>query len=161
GGGATAQLKAALSRGAVATFDFPGQPFTARTLVALIRLHVVLQLAGRIQMVRLVDATIEHMDTPLRRPLLDASTCCNVVSVQLQLPKADHQQPFKGTQLALLEDRTGPVRAHGKLLAHACGVGHTGEALQSVVASFARLDRSAATAWTRDASGPAHLSQVI
>src|SRR6266852_3821201 len=37
----------------------------------------------------------------------------------------------------------------------------TVEALQSVVASFARLDRIASTAWTRDAIGPAQLSQVI
>src|SRR6266849_10797155 len=45
--------------------------------------------------------------------------------------------------------------------AAAMGAGHTVEALQSVVAPFARLDRIAATAWTRDAIGPAQLSQVI
>ena len=38
---------------------------------------------------------------------------------------------------------------------------HTVEALQSVVASFARLDRIAPAAWTLDAIGPAYLSQVI
>jgi hypothetical protein len=38
---------------------------------------------------------------------------------------------------------------------------HTGEALQSVVAPFARLHRIASTAWTRDAIGPASLSQII
>src|SRR5215831_1765883 len=161
GGSSTAQLKPALSRFTFVVFDFPGQPFTARTLVALIRLHLVLQLAGRIQMVRLVDATIEQIDTPLRRPLLDASSCSNGCSVQLQLPQAHHQQPFNRAQLALFEDRAGPVREHGKLLAQARGAGHTVEALQSVVASFARLDRIAATAWTRDASGPVYLSQVI
>src|SRR5439155_18259750 len=130
---------------------------TARTLVALIRFHLVLQLAGRIQMVRLVDTTIEQIDTPLRRPLLDVSSCSNVGGVQLQLPQAHHQQPFEGTQLALFEDRAGPVREHGKLLTQARGAGHTVEALQSVVAPFARLDRSAATAWTRDTIGPAQL----
>src|SRR5215470_7249049 len=43
GGGATAQLKPALSGCAVLTFDLTGQPFAARTLVALIRFHLVLQ----------------------------------------------------------------------------------------------------------------------
>jgi hypothetical protein len=38
---------------------------------------------------------------------------------------------------------------------------HTVEALQSVVAPFARLDRIASTARTRNAIGPAQLSQVI
>jgi hypothetical protein len=104
GGSATAQLKPALSRFTLAAFDFPGQPFTARTLVALIRFHLVLQLAGRIQMVCLVDATIEQIDTPLRRPLLDVSRCSNVCGVQLQLPQAHHQQPFAWTQLAFFED---------------------------------------------------------
>src|SRR5262249_17989395 len=80
---------------------------------------------------------------------------------QLQLPHAHHQQPFEGTQLALFEDRAGPVRAHGTLLAQAYSAGHTAAALQSVVAPFARLDGIAATAWTRDTIGPAHLSQVI
>jgi hypothetical protein len=61
GGGATAQLQPALSGCAVVTFDFTRQPFAARTLVALIRFHVVLQLAGRVQMVRLVDAPIQQM----------------------------------------------------------------------------------------------------
>src|SRR5207249_11388259 len=79
----------------------------------------------------------------------------------LQLPQANHQQPFAGTPLALFEDRTGPVREHGKRLAQAHSAGHTVEALQSVVAPFARLDRIAATAWTRDAIGPAQWSQVI
>jgi hypothetical protein len=37
----------------------------------------------------------------------------------------------------------------------------TVEALQTVGAPFARLDRIASTAWTLDAVGPAQLSQVI
>src|SRR5262245_22448278 len=112
-------------------------------------------------MVRLVDATIQQIDTPLRCPLLDISSGGNFGGVQLQLPQADHQQPFEGTQLAFLEDRTGPVREHGTLLAQARGTMPTVEALQSVVAPFARLDCLASTAWTRAAVGPAHLSQVI
>src|SRR4030095_7975027 len=79
----------------------------------------------------------------------------------LRLPQAHHKQPFEETQLTLLKDRTGPVREHGKLLAQARGTVHTVEALQSVVAPFARLYRIATTAWTRDAIGPAQLSQVI
>src|SRR5712691_2579104 len=59
GGGATAQLNPSLSRCAFVAFDFTGQPFAARTLVAFIRFHLVLQLAGRIQMVRLVETTIQ------------------------------------------------------------------------------------------------------
>src|SRR5215813_5200307 len=98
-------------------------------------------------MVRLVDATIEQVDTPLRCPLLDVSSGGNFGGVQLQLPQADHEQPFEGTQLALLKDRTGPVREHGKLLAQAHNTVHTVEALQSVVAPFARLDLIAAAAW--------------
>src|SRR5438094_9586552 len=101
------------------------------------------------------------MDPPLRGPLLDSSGGSNFGSVQLQLPQAHHQQPFERTPLAFLEDRTGPVREHGTLLAQARGAGPTVEALQAVVAPCAWLDRSAATAWTRDAIGPAHLSQVI
>src|SRR5438128_8671620 len=101
------------------------------------------------------------MDTPLRGPLLDVSSGGNVCSVERQLPQAHYQQPFAGTQLALFEDRTGPVREHGKLLAQAHSTVHTVEALQSVVAPFAWLDRIASTAWTCDAIGPAHLSQVI
>src|SRR4029434_4170650 len=124
-----------------------------------IRFHLMLQLACRIQMARLVDTTIEQIDTPLRGPLLDISSGSNFSGVQLQLPQAHHQQPFKGPQLALLKDRTGPIREHGKLLAQAHSAGYTVEALQSVVAPFARLNRIAATAWTRDASGPAQLSQ--
>ena len=58
-GGATAQLNPAWPGGAVAPLDFTGQPFAARTLVAFIRFHLVRQLAGRGQMVRLVDATIQ------------------------------------------------------------------------------------------------------
>src|SRR6267142_2690643 len=61
----------------------------------------------------------------------------------------------------LLPSSTSPVREHGKLLAQARGTVHTVEALQSVVAPFARLDRIASTAWTLDAIGPAQLSQVI
>src|SRR2546422_6872617 len=83
--------------------------------------YVVLQLAGRIQMVRLVDAAIQQIDTPLRCPLLDVSGGGNFGGVQLQLPQADHHQPFEGTQLALLKDRTGPVREPGQLLAQARG----------------------------------------
>src|SRR5712692_750802 len=161
GGGATAQLNPALSGCAVVAFDFTGQPFTARTLVALVSLHLVLQLAGRIQMVRLVDATIQQIDTTLRCPLLDISSGGNFCGVQLPWPQADPQQPFEGPQLALLEDRSSPVREHGKLLAQARSAVHTIEALQSVVAPFARLDRIASTAWTLDAIGPAQLSQVI
>jgi hypothetical protein len=73
------------------TFDLTGQPFAARTLVALIRFHLVLQWAGRIQMVRLVDATIEQVDTPLCGPLLEISSGGNVGGVQLQLPQAHDQ----------------------------------------------------------------------
>jgi len=39
-------------------------------------------------MVDLVNATIEQIDTPLRRPLLDVSSGSNVGGVQLQLPQA-------------------------------------------------------------------------
>src|SRR6516162_7835713 len=42
GGGATAKLQPAVSRCAVVTFDFTRQPFAARTLVALVSLHLVL-----------------------------------------------------------------------------------------------------------------------
>src|SRR5437867_132145 len=111
-------------------------------------------------MVRLIDATIQHIATPRRCPLLDVRGGGNVCGVQLQVPQANHEQPFDGTQLALLEDRTGPVREHGKLLAQAHSAVHTVEALQSVVAPFARLHRIASTAWTRDAIGPAQLSQI-
>src|SRR5215470_18884221 len=112
-------------------------------------------------MVRLVDATIEQSDTALRCPLLDVSGGGNFCGIQLQLPQAHHQQPFEGTQLALFEDRTGPVCEHGKLLAQAYSAVHTVEALQSIGAPFARLHHIAATAWTRDAIGPAQLSQII
>src|SRR6266446_2955645 len=161
GSSATAKLHPSLSGSAVAAFDFTGQPLTTRTLVALVSLHVVLQLTGRIQMVRLVEATIQQMDTPRRCPLLNISSGGNCCGVQLPWPQANHQQPCEGPQLALREDRTGPVREHGKQLAQARSAGHTVEALQSVVAPFARLDRIAATAWTLDAIGPAQLSQVI
>ena len=112
-------------------------------------------------MVRLVDATIQQIATPLRCPFLDVSGCGNFGGVQLQLPQANYEQPFERTQLALFEDRTGPIREYGKLLAQAPSAGHTVEALQSVVAPFARLDRIASAAWTFDAIGPAELSQVI
>jgi hypothetical protein len=105
--------------------------------------------------------TIQQIDTPLRCPLLDISGSGNFCRVQLQWPQANHQQPFAGPQLALLEDRTGPVREHGKLLAQARRAVHTVEALQAIVAPFTRLDRIASTAWTLDAVGPAQLSQVI
>src|SRR5215468_10594512 len=146
GSGSTAQLKPALSGCAVLTFDLTGQPCAARTLVARIRFHLVLQLAGRLPRVRLVDAASEQIDTSWRGPLLDVSGGGNCGGVQLQLPQAHHPQPFEGTQLALRKDRTGPVREHGKLLAQARGTVHTVEALQTVVAPFARLDRIAATA---------------
>src|SRR5919109_214904 len=159
--GATAQLQPALSGCAVVTFDCTRLPFAARALIALIRFHLVLQVACRVQMVRLVNATIEQIDTPLRRPLLDISSCSNFGGVQLQLPQAHHQQPFEGTQLALFEDRAGPVREHGKLLAQARGAVPTVEALQSVVAPFARLHCITSAAWTHDTIGPAQLAQVI
>src|SRR6516162_7463520 len=145
GGSATAKLNATWSGGAFVAFDFTSQPFAARTLVALIRFYLMLQLSGRIQMIRLVDAPIQQIDTALRCSLLDVSSGSNVCGVQLQLPQADDQQPVEGMQLALLEDRTGPVREHGKLLTQARSAGHTVEARQSVVAPFARLDRSATT----------------
>jgi hypothetical protein len=91
GGSATAQLNPSLSGCPVAAFDVTGQPFAARTLVAFIRFHVVLQLAGRISMVRLVEATIEQIDTSLRGPFLDLSRRRNFCSVQLQLPQTYHQ----------------------------------------------------------------------
>src|SRR5438105_4713163 len=78
GSRSTAQLNPSLSGCAVVAFDFPRQPFTACTLVALIRFHVVLQLTSRIQMVRLVDATIQQIETTLRCPLLDISGSGNV-----------------------------------------------------------------------------------
>src|SRR5215510_2485077 len=90
GGSSTAKLNPALSRCAFVAFDFTGQPFAARTLVALIRFYLGLQLAGWIQMVRLVDAAIQQIDTTLRRPLLDVSSCSNFCGVQLQLPQANH-----------------------------------------------------------------------
>src|SRR5262245_2093073 len=55
GGGAPTKLEPALSRCAFVAFDFTGQSLAACPLVAFIRFHVVLQLAGRLQMVRLVD----------------------------------------------------------------------------------------------------------
>ncbi len=161
GGSSTAKLNPSLSGLTVAAFDFTGPPFTARTLVALVSFHLVLQLAARIEMVRVVDATIQQIDTTLRCPLLDISGGGNFCGVELQWPQADHQQPFERLQLTLREDRIGPVREHGKLLAQARSAVHTVEALQSVVASFARLDRIASAARTRDAIGPAYLSQVI
>jgi hypothetical protein len=66
-----------LSRCAFVAFDFTSQLFTARALGALIRFHLVRQLACRVQMVRLVDAPMQSMDTPLRCPLLDVSSCSN------------------------------------------------------------------------------------
>ena len=47
-------------------FDLTGQPCAARTLVTLIRFYLMLQLSGRIQMIRLVDAPIQQIDTSLR-----------------------------------------------------------------------------------------------
>src|SRR4029453_6102636 len=65
GGGATAKLNPALSRCAFVAFDFTDQSFAARTLVALIRFSLVLQLACRLQMVRLVDAPIQQINRGL------------------------------------------------------------------------------------------------
>jgi hypothetical protein len=48
GGGATAPLNPSLSGCAFVAFDCTRQSFTARTLIALVSLHLVLQLAGRI-----------------------------------------------------------------------------------------------------------------
>ena len=62
----TAKLNATWSGGAFVAFDFTSQPFAARTLVALIRFYLMLQLSGRIQMIRLVDAPIQQIDTSLR-----------------------------------------------------------------------------------------------
>src|SRR5215470_16900479 len=56
-------------------------------------------------MVGLVETTIEQIDTPLRCPLLVVSSGGNCGGVQLQLPQADHQQPFEGMQLALLKQK--------------------------------------------------------
>src|SRR3989442_5226492 len=100
---------------------------------------------------RLVDATIQYIATPLRCPLLDVSGGGNVGGVQLQLPPAHHQQPFEGAQLALFEDRTGPVREHGKLLVQALSSVYTVAALQPVVARCTRRHRIGATSWTPDA----------
>src|SRR5882672_3039850 len=58
--------------------DFHLGSDTARTLVALIPFHWVLQLVSWIQMVRLVDTPIEQMDTPLRRPLLESAAAAMV-----------------------------------------------------------------------------------
>jgi len=160
GGGAPTKLEPALSRCAFVAFDCTGQSLAACPLVACIRCHVGLQLAGRLQMVRLVEATIQSMDTPLRGPLLDISGSGKVGGVQLQRPPAHHQHPCQGASLALLEDRPGPVREHGTLLAPAPSAGPTGEALQSVVAPCSRLHRIVAAAWARDAIGPTPWSQI-
>src|SRR6516165_4608624 len=53
GGGSPAKLNPALSGCACAACDFTGEPFAARTLVALVCFHVVLQVACRVPMVRL------------------------------------------------------------------------------------------------------------
>jgi preprotein translocase subunit SecY len=63
-----------------------GQPFTTRTLVALVSLHLVFQLADRIPVVCLEDTTIQQVDTSLRCSLLDISSGGNFGGVQLQLP---------------------------------------------------------------------------
>src|SRR5215471_10340365 len=160
-GSATAKLHPSLSRLTGAACDFTGPPFTARTLGARVSFHVVLPLAARSERVRCVDATIQQIDTTLRGPLLDISGGGNCGGVQLPWPQAEHQQPFERLHLPLRKDRIGPVRAHGKLLAQALSAGHPVAAPQTVVASFARLDRIAPAAWTLDAIGPAYLSQGI
>ena len=123
--------------------------------------HVGRSLAGRVQRGRLVDAPIPHRDTPLRCLLLDVSSGSNVSGVPLPLPPAPHQRPCEGMPRALCEERTGPVRAHGTRRAHTHSAGPPVEALQALVAPYARLYRIASTAWTRDAIGPASLSQRI
>jgi hypothetical protein len=161
GGGATAQLPPAWSGCAGATCDGTGQPFAARPLGALLRCHVVRELAGGVQMVRLGDAPSQHSATTLRGPFLDVSGGGHVGGVPLQGPQAQHQSPCEGTPRALRAARTGPSRAHGTLRAQADSAVQTVEALQSVVAPVTRLHRIAATAWTRAASGPAHWSHII
>jgi len=54
-------------------------------------------------MVGLEDATIQSIETTLRCPLLDVCRGGNFCGIQLQLPQANHQQPFAGTQLTLLD----------------------------------------------------------
>src|SRR5712691_2574695 len=161
GGSATAQRPPSWSGGAVAAFACTGQPWTARTLGALVSCSLVRQWAGRIPMGRCVEAPIQQRETLRRCPLLARSGRGHYGGVQLPWPHADPQQPCEGPPLPCLEDRPGPVRAHGTRLAPARRAGHPVEALESVVAPFARLARIAATAWTRDAIGPAPLSQVI
>jgi uncharacterized LabA/DUF88 family protein len=161
GRGATAKLNSAWSGFAFAPFDFAGQAFAACTLVTFIGLHLVRQLAAGVQMIGFVEATVQQIDASLCRPLLEVSRRRNFRGVQLQLPEAYHQQPFDRTQLALLEDRTGPIRKHGKVLAQTCGTTPTVETLQPVVAAFAWLDGMTSAAGTLDAIGPAQLSQVV
>src|SRR5215510_13800288 len=83
GSGSTAQLNPTWSRCAFAAFDFTGQPFATCTLVALICFYLVLQVTCRLQMVRLIDAPIQQIDTPLRGPLLDVSGGSNFGGIQL------------------------------------------------------------------------------
>jgi hypothetical protein len=161
GGGATAQLQPAWSGGACAACDFTGQPLAARPLVARVRFHWVRQWAWRLQMVRLVEATIAHLDPPRRGPLLEIGGGGNVGGVQRQWPPAHDPSPVEGTPLALFADRPGPVRDHGPRLAHAYSAVPTVEALQSGVTPFVWRHRIAATAWTGNALGPAQLSQII
>src|SRR5262249_53386114 len=108
-----------------------------------------------------VEATSAYIAAPLRDPLWDSSGGSQCGGGQLPRPPAEPSPPCARTPGALLEDRTRPGRAQGQLRAPARGAGPTGEAPQSVVAPVAWLDRIAATAWTRDASGPAALSQGI
>jgi len=110
-------------------------------------------------MVRLVDATIQQIDTTLCCPFLDISSGGNFCGVQLQLPQADHQQTSRG--LSCFSDELVQSVNMANCWPQARSAGHTVEALQPVVAPFARLDRIAATAGTHDAIGPAQLSQVI
>jgi hypothetical protein len=125
GGGAPAPRTPALSRCPCVAFACPGQPCAARTLVARIRFHGMLQWAGRRQRGRLGETTLEPRDPPRRRARLDISSGSHGRGVQLPRPQAQHQPPGKGPHLALLTERTRPVRAQGTRLAQAHRAGHT------------------------------------
>jgi hypothetical protein len=158
GGGATAPLQPAGSGGAVGTFDGPRPPVAARPLGALLRCPSGLQVAGRLPMVPRVEATSEPIATPRRCPCLAVRRGSHGGGVALQVPPAQDQHPCAGTPLTRRDERTGPGRAHGTRLAQARGAGHPVKALPAVVAPCTRLERLAATAWTREARGPAPLS---
>src|SRR4030095_15343183 len=81
----------------------------------------------------------------------------NLLSAKIELVQSVHmancwsKRTAQGTQLK----RCSPLSHRSR--------GSTASLPQRepVVAPFTRLDRIVATAWTHDASGPAHLSQVI